>query len=261
MADVADRMTKFDKLLTTIEKTDKQIRGAVKAFASEKGLEQFRRAGVIAGLGTLSDEEKRIEKDWDSQMKQLDELTDNPVYLVESLEKMMPNETELPDDVLNAGKETMSKGVQYLAQNKPRDPFENKSMFLGRNKKFVPPVYEKINFRRKMVLVNNPMMILNMMGNNSITRGDVEVIQQVYPQLYNVIRDQFIQELMENPNGVPIAKRYQIFTLFDIRADPSLDFLATNQNIYQGEEEQPAKRSQFSGVAAEQSKTLTQKFM
>ena len=252
------------KLYPPPEKTPEEKVGSMKAELG-RVLEQIDKAGR-AGEDTrilqdrLNELEERIEAEQDveqhlerpQQFKLGDKSSEfiagdvfsEPDFLYSAIEKVVPPNSELPDDVIHGAQETLSSLVNKIGDTGPVDPFQDTNVFTGRDKPFEHGAFEASKWGRSYMIANNPFVIFSLLHHNKLTQKDVEDFQGMYPEMYIDTRDQLAQSLGEDPTGVPYEKRLSLNYLFGIATDPSLNYLSSTQSIYAKLKEEEPPQSQ-----------------
>jgi hypothetical protein len=128
----------------------------------------------------------------------------------------------------------MSRGVQYLATKLPpskADPYALQPQFDDKDRMSDA---EKSAFLRSAEAVANPTMVLEEAKKGTLTRDHVEAVKAVYPALYEEMRVQVMQSLIDGKQKLSYSRRIQLGILLDIPTDKTLspDFVSAIQGTY-----------------------------
>jgi len=269
VAHISDKLRNFDSIFNAIDKTSNVMDKSIELFASSKSLDAYRRAGILL-VNEKRDKEdgfihsKKSDKNFAKRIDQLNTLSSSPAMLEKALENAVPIESEIPDTVIYSMRDSLRRGILHLNEKQPKDPFEDSRLYTGHKTQYKPSSFEKSQFNRTANLVDNPTLIFKFMGENNISKSDVDTIRYVYPKMYNRMKSEFIRELANNGDGINYQKRLQIYTLFDINSDPSLNYLSTSQALYAKpaqNERKVARPSAMKNTISTNAQTVTQRLM
>jgi len=117
---------------------------------------------------------------------------------------------------------------------------------LKNNKDYSPSSIEMAKFERYMEAIDNPMSVLDDLEKGSLTREKVEVLENIYPNLYKRIQDQSMEYIANNPDTLNYQQRLKIGTLLNIPADTALipKNIGLLQANFGAEQEERAQRAQ-----------------
>lgn len=154
-------------------------------------------------------------------------VKENLATLVASPDKLMTQIARATSAVSSSAPETASAmgerlvgAIQFLAQKIPKDT--SVINFPGMHREYTPSSLELAKFERYLQIIEQPSSILDDLQNGTLTREHVEALAAVYPDMYNRIRGEVLQNLQSQESSVPYGKKIQIGLLLDIPTDPSL---------------------------------------
>lgn len=175
--------------------------------------------------GTQPDFEENKEK-VESWISAKDEVAENFYQDNDIFWQVAPN-------TASAYFKTYQRAVDFIDKKVPR----------GTNdyfNEYEPSDSEKYRFNKYVSYIENPSAIIDEIRSGSIPQQGVEVLQQVYPNMYGSLVDSFVENI--NKNGikdVPFHKRVELKTKLGIDLVPNLNsnvFVTLQQNNQQAEE-------------------------
>jgi hypothetical protein len=105
------------------------------------------------------------------------------------------------------------------------------------------PHYAKAEFNRKYDVVNGgPVVLLHHMANGTLTKGEVEAADAVYPEAMKDVRNRVIAKLADQKHPLPYAKDIQARLLLNLpRTGTTLDpkFVGTMQQTFHSQPQKP----------------------
>lgn len=136
----------------------------------------------------------------------------------------------------------------YLATyNRAVDFLQTKFPTIGEDdlNNFEPTNLEKIKFNKYMQYVEDPSLVMKEIAGGTIPADGVEVLKNVYPSMFNVIRSQMQNEIMNmNPKEIPLNKKNEISRMFGLELartyyPTTFNILQNQSNSQQKEDAQP----------------------
>lgn len=121
--------------------------------------------------------------------------------------------------------------IMYLAQNAPA--FGRSSPF-GPTPTPRPPSKAEINQWLKIVrAVEDPLSIVEDLGEGSVSPQGVQAVKELYPTLFQEIQSQILVQA-EELAALPYQSRLRISVLFDVPIEPTTEpqFIAATQQMY-----------------------------
>lgn len=127
----------------------------------------------------------------------------------------------------------LQTATQYLNESLPKDPLSGYSM-MPQNSYWKPSDIEMSKFLRKMDAVNNPLNVVERVGDGTATRDEINAIQVVHPDVYKSLQQSITYAIMNSGDQIPYSRRVQLGTLFNIPTDYSMtpEFIASMQQPY-----------------------------
>lgn len=122
---------------------------------------------------------------------------------------------------------TAARGAAHLARTLPPTPQRLKSLQPDLATDTPDPEAMAAWLRRARV-VDNPRAALQSLGAGTLDVAEVEALREVYPSIYQQVRDEVqvqLQEMTDQGQALPYGKALSLQTLFggDVVADPTLD--------------------------------------
>jgi hypothetical protein len=127
----------------------------------------------------------------------------------------------------------LQTATQYLSDALPKDPLAGYSM-MPQNNRFKPSDFEMAKFIRKMDAVNNPLNVIERVGDGIATKDEIDALMVVHPDVYKQLRESLINAIMENGEEIPYQRRLQLGALFGVPTDISMvpAFIASMQQTF-----------------------------
>lgn len=160
------------------------------------------------------------------------ELAASPEKLSERIAKALGTDlAEVAPNVSGAFAATVTRGLQFLASKTPPGMTPPADVLTPQ---LMKPLYSDSEMRRwtrYAAAVNDPSTILESMARGSLSPEEVEVMREVYPQLYQQTQQRIVTKLSTLTALPPRAQRIQLSILFALPADASMtpDMLQTLQ--------------------------------
>ena len=161
---------------------------------------------------------------------------------------------------------TLNRALAFLASRMPQDNQGIETQLFKRE--YQPSDFELSQFERYIQAIEAPLTLLDDLQAGTLTQEHVEALREVYPELYNEIRSNLTDQIIQAKKPLPYSKRIAISNLFNIAADETMasDFIIAMQSNF-GEEaaqQEPQGIKPTSGGAqkltiAERSQTATQR--
>jgi hypothetical protein len=127
---------------------------------------------------------------------------------------------------------------------------------LPNQKDYTPSTIELAKFERYVQAVDHPLSVLEDFENGTVTREHIEAIQEVYPKLYQQVRQTAFNRMRDVTDPLPYNKVIQLSILLNLPGDDSLlgkNIKALQENLKPGEEQaaagQPMVNSTQGGAA------------
>lgn len=226
-----------------------QMQDAVRGFlrgAAETGTRAARaaaRRGRLAATTGLAAYQARV--------KELDEQRD-PRTAARNLAARVDG-LEAAPAVRSAVLATATRARSYLEANRPRPRTLDGQ--IRPDTQATPSPEEIARFLRIARAVDNPMSVLADLRSGDITPEAVEALRQVYPQLYEQMRQTVVREMARSGGSVGYDRRISLGVLFGVPTDPALTprHMAITQAMYAAQTPTappPSSRSAAPDIAA-----------
>lgn len=113
-----------------------------------------------------------------------------------------------------------ARRVEFLAAKLPKRP-DLVSLRVGPDT-WRPSDFEISKFARYANAAENPAAVLERVADGTVTPSDAEALRSVYPEMYQSMRAQIIENLGALQKTLPYEKRLALSILFDAPVDPSM---------------------------------------
>lgn len=212
---------------------------------------------------------ERSEK-YKDYIKKLKTLSDVPESMLDSIENSTRESFEAAPKISQALQMAQVRGVSFLLQKMPR-PIDQNIL----DDEYEPSQAEMLTFGRYYEAVENPMVVMEQLQENYVTKETMEVMRQVYPAFYANAKTQVLENLLtavEKKTFIPYQKRLVLSQFLEMPLDSTLkpevikrnqDTLAAMYRKEQAEEAAQAKAPSQAGLKevslSERSKTGLEK--
>lgn len=217
-------------LLSSVVKAEKRMDGAIRKFFRTAG--DVRRGVLGEGSAELGERDNKVSRAlqqranesrvqaYQRRMADLAKYQADPVaYLQGKIGKAgahMPETTAALAGMI-------ARGNAYLAREAPGVPDER--VIFGPYRKPNPDPVSLAKFARKVQVVDDPMSVLDELGDRTLTLDHVNALREVYPKLYADVQSRVTDELAEageKGRRLPFADEVALGTLLQIPTVPSL---------------------------------------
>ena len=219
LAEILYKISKLDRVFSTIEGTQKAVRISAKQFVRGVASQPSKRAVIQEGIS--SNREEQI-KDYKRTKKLLEDG---------KLNRNLGLKTTLPDAVQDALTKFLVQSNDFLYNKLPRNPLEGYSQYMPQED-YAPSVTELQKYQTYQTTVNNPLGAIGHLQKGTINTEEIETLKAIYPSIYKDLITSLEIETVE-AKGIPYQKRLQLSRLFGIGIDPSL----SNLGMLQGQKE------------------------
>lgn len=211
-ANMVDALSVVEKKASGVTKV---INKAVKSI-----FEKTRPAAKGAGILIEEEPKKRADK-YKKAIDQLDDLTNNPVELLNKLEKATENSFNVAPKISQATQMTVMRAVGFLAEKKPK-PIHQSPM----DEQYEPSQAQMIKYLRYDEAVENPLVILSQLERNNVLPETTETLQMVYPRLYADIQASIMGEIADKMSSksfnLPYQKRIVLSNFLGVNLDSTM---------------------------------------
>jgi hypothetical protein len=112
--------------------------------------------------------------------------------------------------------------ADFLRSKLPANPAEGRTIN-PLVRKWKPSDVALAKFERYAHAVNDPLSVIDKFGEGIIDREGVEVLENVYPELYNEFKTEVIARVGQMTEQLPYSKRLELRNVLDISVDPSTE--------------------------------------
>lgn len=172
--------------------------------------------------------------------KQLTQIRANPVAATDRISSSLGKLPQHAPGVSQAMIATSMRAAEFLSSKLPpsrRDPY---SLTPQAQTKSRASDAEVSRFMRYSDGVRDPLGVLKEARAGKLTREHIEAVKAVYPNLYDQIRTEVTNNLVDQKSELPYGKRIQLAIMLDIPTDRTLapDFVQAIQGTFS-----PAEKS------------------
>jgi hypothetical protein len=195
------------------------------------------------GLGSVGGAAESKRAQYQRRAEALATLQGNPAQVADRVGNAVgPFATAAPKTVAGATQTAMA-GLNFLASKLPpsrRDEFSLQPQLQPRSRASDAEISQ---FMRYTQAIDDPLVVLREAKSGTLTRDHVEAVKTVYPRLYDEIRGEVMQSLIDSKSPLPYARRIQLGILLDIPTDKTLspEFLTAIQATYTSAEQAGAE--------------------
>lgn len=219
--------------------------------AMEKAGKRFSAAPIMAQFARQLDvtpkKEETEQQLLDRIQLKLEELNQDPQVTIKTLAGTTQGLNSFaPDMAAHLGNQSM-KAMQFLNDKFPKPP-------VGYSYEWKTPASEFAKFARYVDAVEDPMTGLRNL--ETITNEQVEVLNSLYPRLYQHIQEKIIDILGDNKIKVPYSKRLILQQKFSIPAETSTTssaILASQSSFADAAQEKQQQTSKGTKVSGKMS--------
>lgn len=227
---------KVFSVLSNLEKSAQKITQNI--GYSVRGFLQ-KSAPVATYLGSKAIVEDKQEKKedlgkfYEKQSRAVVEAAQDPEALIENSSAAFQEISDVAPKVAEAASEKAAASAMFLYEKMPKNPFSDKNIFS--QKKWKPSDLEISKWKKYVDTVENPMKALKDLRKGRMTVEQSETLKAVYPEIYQEVIQNFMDELPKLKEELPYQKRLQISLLFQVPTDYTLtpEFITQMQASHQ----------------------------
>ncbi len=177
-------------------------------------------------------------KAWDRQVEAMAALQSNPAALSKRVGDALGPFALAAPKATGAATMTAMRGLAFLESKMPpsrRDPNTLQPQFQPASRASDSEIARHNRYREAL---DNPTIILDQARKGTLTPDHVEAVREVYPALYDKMRQDLFRELVSSKSELPYGRRIQIGILLDLPTDQTLapDFVSAIQATYSASE-------------------------
>lgn len=208
-----------------------------------RGVRSLTGGKVATAPGELAPPSRAASKrDFEKTVKSVVSANANPVATIDRVSNQIAA-MNAPPKVANAVAMTAMRGASFLMARLPsgRDEYSLQPQFQSPTARISDG--EKAKFMRYVDAVDRPAAVLEKAKKGTLTAEHVEALKEVYPNLYESIRQQVAESLLNTREKLSYARRIQLGILLDLPTDHTLspEFLAAIQGTFSSAEKAGAE--------------------
>lgn len=152
-------------------------------------------------------------------IRRVQELAQDPEEIEKLVRVSFPRTEDGSLDTLNASASNVSiRAMRFLADKAPK--FDSDQMLLGEDVRLSSSQQQE--FMKFSAAVQDPGILIEQIGDQSIDSETVEAVKAVYPNFYEKVRTQLLAEVSKNPKALTYQQKMQISILFDAQLTKGL---------------------------------------
>lgn len=214
---------KVFSVLSNLEKSAQKITQNI-GYSVRGFLERSAPVATYLGSRAMVEDKQEKKEDlgkfYEKQSKAVVDAAQNPEALIENASAAFQDISDVAPRVAEAASEKAAASAIFLYEKMPKNPFSDKNIFS--QKKWKPSDLEISKWKKYVDTVENPMKALKDLRKGRMTIEQSETLKAVYPEIYQEIKDNFMDELPKLKEELPYQKRLQISLLFQVPTDYTL---------------------------------------
>lgn len=232
-----------ERIATGVNKFVKTVGGAARSkAATPSAVAVLSKVRFDPDIGEVPDKSSVYKL----RKAELDRAMANPQATAERVRQKLAPIAHINPEMGQLMHEKAMQKLGFYYEKSPKNPIEK--MGLYRSGRWEPPASEVARFARYVRAGEDPLSVLDDMNAGKITPEAIEAIKTIYPDTYQKIQFQLIDQLSE-PGAVEAlsySKRVQLAIFFELPTDPTLTpgFYASMQDLYVMRQEQAQQGNQ-----------------
>lgn len=240
-----------NKVLTKIGVRSRELAnaapaGAAKANAPAAGAAKgggffsmlLKDAGKGADLGANATGAKVMRNEHEKRVEALTKMQASPGLVTQKVGAALGPLGEAAPKTAGAATSIAINGLNFLASKLPmsrQDPYSLTPQFQTGTKASDSEIAQHMRY---IEALDNPAGLLDKAFDGKLTPEHVEAVREVYPKLYEQMRTQVMQGLVDAKSELPYGRRIQLGILLDLPTDQTLapDFVSAIQATYTASE-------------------------
>lgn len=236
-----------NKVLTKIGVRSRELAnaapaGAAKANAPAAGAAKgggffsmlLKDAGKGADLGANATGAKVMRNEHEKRVEALTKMQASPAMVTQKVGAALGPLGEAAPKTAGAATSIAINGLNFLASKLPmsrQDPYSLTPQFQTGTKASDSEIAQHMRY---IEALDNPAGLLDKAFDGKLTPEHVEAVREVYPKLYDQMRTQVMQGLVDAKSELPYGRRIQLGILLDLPTDQTLapDFVSAIQATY-----------------------------
>lgn len=142
---------------------------------------------------------------WKAMTARSEKFRSDPQVMMNEI--MMKTDLISGDEALSGGMvEHMIRANDYLDEVIPKDPMPE-SPFIEEDEKFEPSDYDLDVFNQQVLAVNNPLVIVDALLDDTLTREMTDAVAATSPTILEHVQEKMTEAIAENPKSFDYSKR------------------------------------------------------
>jgi hypothetical protein len=167
------------------------------------------------------DIEKNEVKSLNKFREQMTMLAQNPISISNSIASLTsPISERGAPKVASIFNQKIMNAKDYIMRSMPM-PRSMANPF-AKTKDFKPSRLEMKTFAQKMQVLADPFVVLDELKSGTLTLAHMDALKNVYPRMFQAIRDRVRDVALSDPEPLPYAARVQLSLLMDEPLDASM---------------------------------------
>lgn len=202
----------------------------------------------VLGAPNVSPSRSQLVNEFRARARELNALTQRTpeggftvrMQAREALNQRLAALWAMDPDFANGVEKTHNARLEFLASKLPRNPAPP-HLQIGPDT-WEPSRAQLAKFARYMEAVERPERVVQRLATATITPEDAEVLKAVYPQMYEQVRGQVMDNMASVRRRLPYEKRLALSIYLDVPVDPAVtpEAITVYQGLYaQGQAQQP----------------------
>jgi hypothetical protein len=231
------------------------MRTVAKASAAmgSRGTKGISPLQAIVGVGNRAVWRQKVSDLFDRVDQQVAEQSANTEAMIQGLAETYGEYADVNQNVMPAVASQYARMLEYANAERPRSvPMYPGAPQLGMIR---PPLDKQESYVRKMLAVQNPMLLLQELQNGDVTRDTVEAVSAVYPTLYSNMVLEVMTAISERTEALSRQEEAVLSTFLSRSGVPfgsqTPSLMARMATVYQ-QQSQPQVEHRGGGGGAEQ---------
>jgi hypothetical protein len=124
------------------------------------------------------------------------------------------------EDLAGGMVEHMIRANDYLSEVIPKDPMPD-SPFIEADEKWEPSDYDLDVFSQQSLAVNNPLVIVDALMDDSLTREMTDAVSATSPSIMGHVQEKMVEAIAEHPKSFDYTKRISGSYIMGMELDPT----------------------------------------
>lgn len=192
--------------------------GAYHAIQQHAALVDGAMEGAVGGLlgakpGRAPAVNMGVRTDYLKTKEKLEALLNDPS---KGFESVPPEYLNTAPNITGLTLQTLQRGAKYLLDNAPKNPHAGLPSVL--QPKWEPSRADMDRWQRSIEAVENPLKVLEQMGQGVLTQEHVKALQAVYPLAYEDLKSRIFERLSTWEKPIPYQRKLALAQVFGPKA-------------------------------------------